>query len=93
MEKISLQTFCVTHQVERQFVESLYTSGLITVIVEGEDKYIEETQLTALEKFTRLHQDLHINQEGIEALAHLLEKMENLQQEIRSLKNRLRLYE
>ena len=60
---------------------------------EGDERYIEESQFMALEKFTRLHQDLHINEEGIEALAHLLEKIETMQLEIRNLKNRLRLYE
>jgi chaperone modulatory protein CbpM len=93
MEKISLQSFCVTHQVELQFVESLYTAGVITVLVEGEEKFIDESQLTALEKLTRLHRDLHINPEGIEALSHLLDKMEYMQQEIRQLRNRLRFYE
>ena len=93
MEKISLQSFCITHQVEQQFVESLYTTGLITVVTEEEEMFIEESQLPELEKLTRLHQDLNINYEGIEALAHLLKKVETMKEEIRQLKNRLRFYE
>jgi hypothetical protein len=93
MEKISLQSFCITHQVEQQFVESLYTTGLITVVTEEEEMFIEESQLPELEKLTRLHQDLNINYEGIEALAHLLKKVETMREEIRQLKNRLRFYE
>ena len=93
MEKLSLQSFCITHQVEQQFVESLYTTGLITVVTEEEEMFIEESQLPELEKLTRLHQDLNINYEGIEALAHLLKKVETMKEEIRQLKNRLRFYE
>ena len=93
MEKISLQSFCITHQVEQQFVESLYSTGLITVVTEEEEMFIEESQLPELEKLTRLHQDLNINYEGIEALAHLLKKVETMREEIRQLKNRLRFYE
>jgi len=93
MEKISLQSFCITHQVEQQFVESLYSTGLITVVTEEEEMFIEESQLPELEKLTRLHQDLNINYEGIEALAHLLKKVETMKEEIRQLKNRLRFYE
>ena len=46
-----------------------------------------------MEKISRLHDELEINVEGIEAITHLLERIENLQNEIASLENRLRLYE
>jgi hypothetical protein len=49
--------------------------------------------LQKLEKMVRLHHDLDINIAGIEAIAHLLERLEYLQDEMRTLKNRLRLYE
>jgi len=41
----------------------------------------------------RLHFDLHINLEGLDAVYHLLQRVENLQSEITSLNNKLRLYE
>jgi hypothetical protein len=41
----------------------------------------------------RLHYDLDINLEGIEAITYLLNRVKNMQAEIIALKNRLRLYE
>ncbi len=41
----------------------------------------------------RLHYDMEINVEGIEAINYLLQRMKTLQAEMVSLKNRLRLYE
>ena len=41
----------------------------------------------------RLHRELDINIEGIDTIDHLLQRMDNLQKEVISLKNRIRLYE
>jgi chaperone modulatory protein CbpM len=40
-----------------------------------------------------LHHDLEINIAGIEAITHLLERVEQMQENVRGLRNRLRLYE
>ena len=40
-----------------------------------------------------IHQDLNVNIEGIDVVVNLLQKMENLQNELISVKNTLRLYE
>ncbi len=50
-------------------------------------------KLKDLEKFIRLHYELDINTEGIDAIAQLLNRVENMQDEITRLKNRLRFYE
>ena len=42
------------------------------------------------EQITRLHQDLNINPEGIDAINHLLKYIEEMKQEIVHLRNRLR---
>ena len=41
----------------------------------------------------RLHYDLEINMEGIDAITHLLKKLQTMQDEISVLKNKLRVYE
>ncbi|MBC7388403.1 MAG: MerR family transcriptional regulator, partial [Opitutaceae bacterium] len=46
-----------------------------------------------LEKLVRLHFDLNINLEGIETVSYLLQKMNNMQEKILMLSNRLRVYE
>jgi len=50
-------------------------------------------ELPLVEKFARWHYELAINSEGIEALAHLLGRMDRLQEENRLLRNKLRSFE
>jgi hypothetical protein len=90
---ISTNDFCTWHQVEYTFIRSLREAGLVEITIIDQAEYIPETQLQKLEKMVRLHHDLDINIAGIEAIAHLLERLEYLQEEMRTLKNRLRLYE
>jgi len=46
-----------------------------------------------LEKLVRLFYELDINLEGIETITYLLNRMNQMQQEILQLNNRLRIYE
>ena len=50
-------------------------------------------KLSEIEKLVRLHYDLDINLEGIEAITYLLNRVKNMQAEIILLKNRLSIYE
>ena len=90
---ISTTDFCTWHEVEHTFVRSLGDAGLIEITIIDKSEFIPETQLQRLEKMVRLHHELDINLAGIEAITHLLDRMETLHHEMRSLKNRLRLYE
>ena len=54
---------------------------------------IVSDELPALEKFVRWHYELAINHEGIEALSHMLQRVERLLDENRTLRNRLRRFE
>ena len=90
---ISADEFCIHHQVEYSFINSLQQFGLIEVKTIEENRFIDSEKLFDLEKFVRLHYDLDINLEGIEAITYLLEKVESLQNEVNLLKNKLRLYE
>ena len=60
--------------------------------IEGE-RYLPSSQLPDVERYTRMYYDLSINIEGIEAIHHLLDRVRGLQDEVRTLRNRLRLYE
>ena len=51
------------------------------------------SQLYDVERYTRMYYDLSINIEGIDAIHHLLGRVESLQQEVNRLKSKLRLYE
>src|SRR5450432_1057897 len=90
---ISADEFCIHHQVEYSFINSLQQYGLIEVKTIEESRFIDSEKLFELEKFVRLHYDLDINLEGIEAITYLLEKVESLQDELNALKNKLSLYE
>ena len=79
--------------MEVSFVEALHDRGLIRITTVKEQRFIDPEHLSRVEKLARMHYDLDINLEGIEAISHLLERMEALQQDMRSLSERLRLYE
>jgi chaperone modulatory protein CbpM len=90
---IMAEAFCAGHHIELSFIRTLHESGLIDLTMEEDTAYLLADELPALEKFVRLHYDLSINREGIEAIAHLLFRVDQLQEEIRTLRNRLRGYE
>ena len=90
---ITTVDFSRYHDVEYTFINSLHEAGLIQITVVNETPYIPDTELQKLERMIHLHHDLEINIAGIEAITHLLERMEQMQENVRGLKNRLRLYE
>lgn len=90
---ISAIEFCTNHDIEISFFSSLHEYGLIEIITIEESEYFAESQLQQLEKIVRFYYDLGINIEGIETITHLLNRMNEMQDEITGLKNRLRLYE
>ncbi len=90
---IPLEIFCVHHEIDFSFINHLEQYGLIEVVKIKETGFIPESRVSELEKLVRLHHELDINLEGIEAITHLLQRVKDLQQEIIALKNRLSLYE
>ena len=90
---ISASEFCVYHNIEFAFISDLKEFGLVETVSLQQVDYIPEDQIEKLEKMIRLHRELEINLEGIDTIAHLLERMNQLQEEVTRLKNRLRLYE
>lgn len=90
---IAVKQFCVYHEVEDTFITELQHAGLIEVKVINKDHYIPESELQKLEKLIRLHNELDINTAGIEAISHLLQRLEDIQEEMRQLRNRLNAYE
>lgn len=85
--------FCSANNIDPSFIVSIYDSGLIDAERSGEEIYIPSGQLPIIEKIMMLHFDLDINLEGIETILYLLKRSEELQNEIITLKNRLRLYD
>lgn len=91
-DHIEITVFCTYHEVDYSFINALEEKGLIQFDIVDQHKYIPTTQLEQLERMIRLHHELDINVEGIEAILNMLQRVENLQQENLSLKNKLRFY-
>ena len=92
-DMIVLDEFCTSHKVEVSFVRTLEEHGLIETIIVNETLYIQENELSKLEQIVRLHQELNINSEGADAIINLLKRIENMQNEITVLRNKLSFYE
>ena len=90
---IAMDAFCTNHQIDYSFVQLVHQNGLIETTKIEQTVYIPEDQLPSLERMVRLHFDMDINIEGIETITHLLERIEQMQQEIIQLKNRVGVYE
>ena len=90
---ISTDEYCAFHKIEFSFIKNLVDFGLIEIKTFENVSYIHEKELIKLERILRLHGDLDINVEGIDAVTHLLQRINSLEEEIRLLKNKLRLYE
>ena len=90
---IRIETFCVHHQVDHSFIHSLGDSGVIKVInIEGTE-FIDSNHLNELEKLARLHYEMDINVEGVEAISYLLNRLQEMHHDLLLLRNRLSQYE
>jgi hypothetical protein len=90
---IAVDEFCENHNIEISFISSLQQTGLIEITTIKEEEFIDPGQLLQLEKIVRLYYELDINLEGIETINYLLQRISSMQDEIISLRNKLRIYE
>jgi hypothetical protein len=89
MNLISTTDICTYHEVEYTFINSLGEAGLVELRMVDQTAYISEDDLQKVEKMIRMHHELEINIAGIEAITHLLERIEQMQEEMRLLRNRV----
>lgn len=92
-ELILLDEFCIHHNIELNFIYALKDSGLISLTANEDQICITGSQLPHLEKLVRLYYEMDINLEGIETITYLLSRMQEMQQQIILLNNRLSIYE
>ena len=90
---IPASQFCSSHNLEVSFIYTLQQYGLLEVATIEETVYLPASELPQAERMARLHSELGINMEGIDAIKHLLKKVEDMQDEIVMLRNKLSLYE
>ncbi len=90
---IPLKTICTHYKIETTFLEGLQDYGLIEITTVEQSPCIHQNHIKSLESMIRLHDDLNLNFEGIDTVLNLLERIEELQSELQSVKNRLGIYE
>jgi len=66
---------------------------LIKIETIAQSQYIDKDKISEIEKILRIHNELDVNIEGIDVIINLLQKIERLQNDLNSVKNRLRIYE
>ena len=92
-ELIIVSEYCHKCHIEPSFIDLLEEGGLIEVRAEGGEHYLLVSQLPEVERYSRMYYDLSINMEGIDAIHHMLERMERLQQEVSFLRRQLRRFQ
>ena len=90
---IRITELCSYYSIDDSFVHSLRDYGLMEIVVMEDQEVIPEDQVKDFEKMLRLHYELEINLEGIDAINHLLHQIRDLQEEVKSLRNRLTRWE
>jgi len=81
------------YKVETSFFVNLNEMGLIEILYIQNTRYVHQDKIKDIERMIRMHHELELNPEGIEVAFNLLQKIDFLQKELISAKNRLRLYE
>ena len=90
---ILIEKLCTHYEVEVTFFNELNNIGLIEIEIVEQDQYIHQDKINDLEKMIRLHHELDVNIEGIDVVLNLLQKVDTLQDELNTLKNKLSVYE
>ena len=91
-ELIIVSEYCNKCHIEPTFIDRLQEGGLIDIQTENGERFLLFSQLPDVERYSRMYYDLSINMEGIDAIHHLLEKMEDMRREMSSLRKQLLLY-
>lgn len=89
-ELILLSEYCEKSCAQIDFILHLEKEGLIETEIHNDLKYIQLSQLSDLDMFTRLHYDLSINIEGIDVIRNLLSRLRKLEQEANFLRRQLK---
>ncbi|WP_276391259.1 chaperone modulator CbpM [Eudoraea chungangensis] len=90
---ISIRQLCDHYQIEMSFFEALQEEGLLRMTYASNNYFLEQDAMHRAEKIIRIHKELNINVEGIDVVFNLLQKVDNLQQEMLQMQNKLNLYE
>lgn len=89
---IIISDYCSHCNVEPEFIKMLSDDGLIDIQQVEEHYCFPVSQLDKIEKYSHLYYDLSINIAGIDAICHLLDRVEELQKRVHVLERELHFY-
>lgn len=92
-EYIRISDFCKGHDLEESFLHELHEVELIRIVEVEHEPAIHQEELDRLERLVRLHRDFEIGPHGLLAVDRLLDRLEQLQEEIWALRRRLGRWE
>jgi len=84
---IPLHKLCIHYKVEMSLFGDLNDMGLIEITTIEQFQYIHQDKIADIEKIIRMHHELNVNLEGIDIVLNLLQKIEDLQNELIAAKN------
>jgi len=90
---ILINQLCSNYKIDLSFLNELNEIGLIEITTIEQSHFIHQDKINDIEKMIRIHHELDVNIEGIDVVFNLLQKVDDLQNELTSIKNRLQLYE
>lgn len=90
---IPIDIICTNLHIETSFIGSLQEYGLVEITTVNQVSFVAPEEVANIEQLARFRYEMDINLEGIEAISHILQKVRSMQNEITSLKNRLRFYD
>ncbi len=93
IEFIPIPHLCKQYRIEETFITELHEKGVLQLKIVEKTYCLHQDYMPVFEKIMRIHDDLHINIEGIDVILNLLDKIEELNNQLKKTQNRLRLYE
>ena len=92
-EFIIVSEYCIQSRIDPDFIVQLENEGLIEIRIIGGERYIHISQLKSLEQYTRWYYDLSVNVAGIDIIQNLLNRIDEMQDEMTRLREQLGLME
>lgn len=90
---ISITSFCQYHGIESNLIFTFQDLGMVEIVEEQSEYFLEEEKLSQLERMVRIYKDLELSPNGVDVVIGLLEKVEKLQADNQELRRRLRKWE
>lgn len=90
---ITVTEFCRYHQLNSTFIYELHSLELIKLEVVKRTRFIPNSELYTLEKMIRLSNDLDIAPTNMHAIFHLLKQLNDKDEELKLLRNKVKFYE